>query len=108
MTIRADKVRRGQQSFDAFAKETWSDWERLAQYLLRRWRVPAAVELDDVRSELLLAAWRAISKYDPARGGMTLDKFVVWCAISRAKRWIHRQRRAHNKSCREESRHDLS
>lgn len=105
MGINASRVYSGAQSFDEFARETSKDWERLAAYLMKRWRVPAGVGREDVKQELLLHAWRYIPRWNPERG-MPLERYVLFSAISRTKRWMHQQRRA--RGCRDESRHELT
>ncbi len=103
--IRAERLARGEQTFDQFARETMADWDRIAAYLMRRWRVPQAVEQTDVLNELLMQAWLHVRKFDPARG-LSPERYVIYSAISRTKRWMHRQRRA--RGCRDESRHELT
>lgn len=103
MQTALNKLREGHLSFASFAKETHADWVKLAGNLLTRWRAPSAVDLEDLVQELLLGAWIAVEKYDESRGA--LKPFVVWSAMTAAKRWLNVQRgvSSHNgdkcKSC---------
>lgn len=96
----------GTISPDTFFLRTRSEWERLAAYLLRRWPVPSAVAQEDVVQELMLAAWTAVHRYDPARG-TTLKGFVVYNATDKAKKWVHKQRAAYRRDDGAPSRHAL-
>lgn len=86
-------LRAGSISFAEFARESAPVWERFGRYLMRRWKAPLGVELYDVQQELLLAGWQAIPKWDPNRG-VPIDRFVIFQAIDKAKKWLHRQRNA--------------
>ena len=88
-----EKVRAGEVSFDAWARATAPDWRKLAEHLFRRYPLPAALSVEDVEQEMLLAAWTAIRIWDPT-AGMPLERFVTWTAYTSAKKWIHRQRNA--------------
>jgi DNA-directed RNA polymerase specialized sigma24 family protein len=85
------KLREGRLSFDGFARETHGDWERLSAKLLRRWKAPPAVDSEDLVQELLLAAWQSVGKWNEGQG-MKLKPFVVWHAMTAAKRWLNVQR----------------
>jgi DNA-directed RNA polymerase specialized sigma24 family protein len=86
-------LRAGKLPFAEFVRRTAPHWDRMAAALMRRWRVPAGVERADVVQELLLAAWRLVPEWDPARGP-TLHHYVAWNASIRAKKWLHKQRGA--------------
>jgi DNA-directed RNA polymerase specialized sigma24 family protein len=88
-----EKVRSGEVSFDTWARATARDWRRLAEHLFRRYPLPAALSVEDVEQEMLLAAWTAIRTWDPS-AGMPLERFVTWTAYINAKKWVHRQRNA--------------
>jgi DNA-directed RNA polymerase specialized sigma24 family protein len=100
-------------TFERFHRDTAEDWRKLAASLLGRWSVPAGIELEDVRQEMLLAAWRAVHdpdakrRWDPSRG-VTLQGFVVWSACNAAAKWLHTQRRALRRSGNAPSRHALT
>lgn len=83
----------GEIGFDAFSRATASNWSGLGRFLLRKWHVPAGVGLEDVVQELLVGAWRAVPKYD-AKKSSSLERYVVWCACDKAKKFIHKQRGA--------------
>lgn len=70
---------------------------QIARGLLRRWSVPAAVQVEDVEQELRLGAVLAWQEYD-ARRGVPRDRYVWWQAVQRAKRWLHVQRGALRRS----------
>jgi len=83
------------------------DYGRLAASLTRRWSLPAAVEVEDVVSEMFLATPRFVRDWDPGReGARPLVDYVVFNVVDKATKWIHRQRRAGDGKSR--SRHDLS
>lgn len=97
MSARMDAAVRGvlggKISFAQFLAQTRDDWGKLATYLMRRWRVPAGVEHEDVVQELHMGAFKAIATYDPLRGSSP-SGFVVYTAVDKAKKWMHRQRGA--------------
>jgi len=97
------RLQAGEIDFDGFARETAARWQSLARMLIRRWRPPATVTEEDVVQELLLGAWRYRPKFDPARG-VALERFLIWNACTEAKRFLHRQRQAHKRSDKSESR----
>jgi len=90
MKTALNKLRGGQLSFASFTHETHTEWERLANNLLARWKAPSSVDVEDLVQELLLGAWIAVEKYDEARGA--LKPFVIWSAMNAAKRWLNVQR----------------
>lgn len=79
-TLRASlaALREGRIDFAQFVALTGATWERAAGYFLRRWPGQAAVCEEDLRQEILLAAWQAVRAWDPERG-VPLHKFV-WYA----------------------------
>lgn len=93
------------ETFAEFERRTRKDWRRVAEFLLSKYRVPLAVEVEDVVQELLFHAWRYVAAYDPARSKEP-GHFVLFSAISRTKRWLNKQRGA--ASGRELSRHDVA
>ncbi len=102
-----DGLRTGKMTFDQFVRSTAGDWTRLASYLRGRWQVPSAVDVDDVRQEMLLAAWRAVAAWDDTRG-VSLRSFVLWTAITLAKKWLHGQRAALRRDDHAPSRHEVT
>lgn len=83
----------GRITFEQLARATQRDFERMAVYLLRRWAAPAWYVLEDVAQELLLGAWQTMWSWSAAMGP-SLKSFVVFGAMSRAKRELHRARGA--------------
>lgn len=71
--------------------------QKLARSVHRRWRIPSAVSVEDVEQEIRLGVVIALRKFDPSRG-VPLDRYVGWCAIQHAKRWVHVQRGARRRS----------
>lgn len=98
-----EQLRAGKTDFARFAASTSADFRRLARYLMRRWSSPSGVGPEDVEQELRLGAWEALVRWKPT-GGMPLDRYVTWCAVASAKRWLHGQRAARRRSDRTESR----
>jgi DNA-directed RNA polymerase specialized sigma24 family protein len=83
----------GRLTFGEFLRATRQDWERMGRYLMRRWVAPPGVELADVVQELHVGAYRAIGTYDPTRSANP-TAYVVFSAIDKAKKWLHKQRGA--------------
>lgn len=77
--------------FGEFVAKTEQIWVRFARYLCRRWRTPLGVDQVDVQQELLFAGWNAVLCWDPGRG-VTIDRYVRFQAIDKAKKWLHKQR----------------
>jgi DNA-directed RNA polymerase specialized sigma24 family protein len=100
-------VQRGEMTFDQLARETRGHWERLAEYLGRRWRLPGWVAREDVVQDLLLGAWEAIWHYKEGRS--SIEGYVVWNACDKAKKRLHRHRGAklHRKADSNPSRGEL-
>jgi DNA-directed RNA polymerase specialized sigma24 family protein len=79
--------------FSQFAISTRKHWERMAEYLARRWRLPQWATGEDLVQDLLLGAWEAVWKYEPTRGA-TLAGHVTYSACDKAKKRLHRYRGA--------------
>lgn len=91
---------------EAFFAAAGLDFERLAANLIRGWDIPYAVASEDVAQELRTLALKSIGEWDPAR--CNLEKFVVYKASDRAKRWVHQQRGAEkDQQGKQPSRHPL-
>lgn len=99
-------VYEGHVTFDRFIQATRETWRRYALYLLRRWRPPCSVDVADMEQELILAAWHALSAFEPGR--TTLKKFVVFSACDKAKKWLHKQRDAYRRDDKAPSRAALN
>lgn len=89
LDLRKDRSHRG--AFAVFARETDRVWRGYARYLARRWRLPLGVDEADVVQELLVAGWRAVLNWDPTRT-TSIERYVRFQAIDKAKKWIHKQR----------------
>ena len=86
-----NRLHSGEITFDQFAFQTRSEWQRLGTMLLNKWSAPG-VDLDDMVQELLIAAWLGLPKWDGKSS--RLDRFIVWNACDKAKKWLHKQRGA--------------
>jgi DNA-directed RNA polymerase specialized sigma24 family protein len=86
-------LRAGRIEFGEFITATRPRWKSIALDIMRRWRVPGWVAVEDVEQELHLAAWRFVWQFDEKRGS-TLAKYVVWNAYDKAKKKVHKARGA--------------
>jgi len=88
-------LRDGAIDFGAYVAQTRREYGSMARYLLRRWRVPEWVNEHDVEQELYLETWRMVvdggCSWESGRGP-TLARWVVFGAMSAAKRKLHRAR----------------
>ncbi len=82
-----------QRAFGVFATATQVDWENLAGSILRRYKVGPDVDIEDVKQELLTACYKYMADFDATRGTQFAD-FLVFQAMARAKKWVHRARGA--------------
>lgn len=101
-----ERLRNG-GSFDEFVRATRAHWRRMAISLMRKWKCPCDVEVEDLVQEMLMAVFVFIPKYDPTRG-TTLSQYVTWNANNRAKKWIHCQRGALRRDDKARSRHPIA
>lgn len=92
----------GRVDFTTFARSTRDRWEKLADYLLGRWRAPRWYSREDVVQELLLGAWSRMWDFDPRRG-VALARYVVWNAVDIAKKALHKVRGAYRRDDRSPS-----
>jgi hypothetical protein len=110
MALALKGFRAGEIGFTRFAAETREDWDKLAGKwftVFSRKGIPCGITEDDVRQEMLLAAWRAVQSYDPDHpGAKALEVHVVWNACNRATKWLNRQRKARDR--RSPSRHPVT
>lgn len=110
------ELREGARTFRDFYAASTADFDRMAVDIARSWEVPAGVDEEDVRQELLLAIVEKdlVARWDPKRRtltggrGPTLERFVVWQSYTAAKRFIHRQRGALRRDGKAQSRHPLA
>jgi DNA-directed RNA polymerase specialized sigma24 family protein len=85
-----EALHKGETTFDQFVQATRPLWNRLAASLRRRWKVGEWYDHEDTVSELLMAAWKFVWKYDSSRsvrGG--LQRYVVYNAMDKAKKALH-------------------
>lgn len=92
LSDRAAELLGGKIGFSAYAAAVRVEYERMAAMLLRRWAPPSWVDRDDVVQDMFYATWDKIWSYDP--GGADLGAYVVWSAVSGAKRRLHKARGA--------------
>lgn len=88
-------MRDGQITFEQFVDKTRKDFFLLASRLLQRWSSPPWFSVDDAEQELYLGAWNYIWRFEDAKGeakGVTIERYVVFNAMSQAKRELHRAR----------------
>jgi DNA-directed RNA polymerase specialized sigma24 family protein len=90
--MKAAKYVAREQSLTEFLQSNEKSFERMAIYILGRWKAPNDVSVADVVQELRIAAWQYAKKFDP-KYGKTPEQYVVWNTINTAKKWVHRQRR---------------
>ncbi len=83
----------GRISFFTLDRIITPNLTRLARYQLSRWKVPQAVELEDVVQEMRFGVWDAVGRWDP-KHGVSIERFVVYQVTDRSKKWIHKQRNA--------------
>lgn len=98
-------MRSGRLSFAEFERRTRPVWTNVAQKLLRSWRSPLAVSVDDVRQELIVHVWIFAGHWKKDLG-VPLSRFVMFNAIDKAKKWLHQQRNAYRRDDRSPSRFD--
>ena len=89
-------MRSGRLSFEEFERRTRPIWTNIAQHLLRRWRAPLAVSVDDVRQELILHAWIFVGHWRKELN-VNIVRYVQFNAIDKAKKWLHQQRNAYRR-----------
>lgn len=81
------------QSVEEFLTMNEADVHRLAVYILKRWKAPNDVGVEDVKQELRIYLWHYRKKFNAERGS-TPEQYLTFNAVSRAKRYVHQQRRA--------------
>lgn len=85
--------------YDTFVAATQREFGALACSLTRRWAPPSSVTVEDVVQDLYFGAWLTLfpknpaKRFDPTRG-VSLRRFVVFNAMSHAKRALHKARGA--------------
>jgi DNA-directed RNA polymerase specialized sigma24 family protein len=90
----AFRLRDGRSTYGEFARETRERWVAMARWLMRRWRVPGWVDVEDVVQELMIGAWRGCFEYQEGRGTRSLGGHVEYVATDKAKKRMHKWRGA--------------
>ena len=101
-----DSLHAGEISFNVFVSRTNGSWNNLSAFIYNRWSLPASVGQEDIKQEMLLAAYKAVSAWDSSRD-VTLKNFVIWHAITAAKKFMNSQRAALRRDDRSPSRHAI-
>lgn len=86
-------LREGEISFASAVQATRKTWRGLAERLFYRWTLPSSIAIEDVEQELHLAMWEHVGKWDPKRG-VGIGRYVIFNAMARAAKILHRERRA--------------
>lgn len=89
-------MRSGRLAFAEYERRTSPIWTNIAQHLLRRWRGPLAVSVDDVRQELILHSWIFAGHWRKELN-VSISRYVQFNAIDKAKKWLHQQRNAYRR-----------
>jgi DNA-directed RNA polymerase specialized sigma24 family protein len=89
-----EQFRDGRTTYAEFASSTREKWVAMARYLMRHWKSPDWVEVEDVVQDLLLGAWQGVWVYEPARGRRDLAGHVEYTAVDKAKKRLHKLRGA--------------
>lgn len=82
------------QSWAEFLRQRRGEIRSLARGMVRRWKVPAAIEQADLEQELLLGAWQGWHAFEEGRGDMRRDLFALYRARQQVQRWVNEQRNA--------------
>ena len=90
---RLHALREGRIAFVEFYGATRNLWRYMGQRLLRQRNPGIGVGEEDVAQELVVAAWRAIPRWDPSRG-VGIDRYVMFNACTQASHWLDSQREA--------------
>jgi hypothetical protein len=83
-------LREGYIDPNVFFAQSNQVWQRLAKYLMRKWRAPAWYTHEDVEQELRLAAYDFIWRYQEEKAkGRAIDRYVEWNALDKSKKALH-------------------
>jgi len=99
------RPKRGRRhDFSRFITATDPGWVKLATFLHRRWPLPAGIDVEDVKQDMLLGAWRKLPFHDPVRA--SFGDYVIFHGMDFATKKIHKQRGAilHGNAGRHQSR----
>jgi hypothetical protein len=102
------RVRAGTDTFDAFVRENGAELLKMAKYVHRRWGMPQWCDERDLCQEIAIGCWEFVWRWEPHRG-VTLERYVTFNAIDRAKKKAHKARGAnlHGSAGRNPSQFDL-
>lgn len=90
---RLHALRDGRLPFADFYRATRNLWLYMGGRLLRQRNPGIGVDVEDVAQEMVVAAWRILPRWDPARG-VGIDRYVIFNANSSAAHWLDAQREA--------------
>lgn len=106
MTIEREinRMSQGEITWTEFVRRTDRDWTRLAARQKKRFRVlPEAVEVEDIKQELLVSAFKAYGTWKP-EGGQPLHRWVIVQSVQRCMDWLNVQRRSYRQHSNQPSR----
>lgn len=81
----------GSVGFDEFARRTSGRWKWWAGKFAKDYKLPAWFGMADVEQELLISAWQAFERFDPARG-IEPARYVEWNAVRKATKTLSKAR----------------
>jgi hypothetical protein len=77
-------MRAGEVTFDEFSRHTSERWTQIAEVLHGRWDVPTWYSAEDVRQEVLLAAWLYGWRFNAPTASRNVEHFAVWNGLHAA------------------------
>jgi len=86
-------ARDGSVTFEQFVRGTAPAWRGRAHAIARSFRLPTWMTAEDLYQELLFFAWKAVGKFDAARGCPAWS-FVSFAAIKATIKVAHKARGA--------------
>ena len=91
-------LRAGETTVAEFLAATAQLWRRMAVSIHRQWKGPSWLACEDTEQELRAWALHFVWEFgrgipDPSRGG-SVQRYVVWNAFDKAKKAMHKARRA--------------
>lgn len=83
----------GRISLTEFFRTSAEEVKRMAISLLKRWRAPPNVAVEDMAQEIRVGCIWAFNHYNPAHPkAAPIGSYVLYNAIDKAKKWLHKQR----------------
>lgn len=101
-----EALARGELPFHLFVVNSRPYWQYHAIKILKRWRHPSDVTIEDLIQEMNLQAWQCLSDYDASRG-VSLTRYVTWRAVAKAIKVVHKARGAGKRHGKAVSRHAI-